>query len=86
MHGVSQRRACDVLVVDDFTRECLTLIAYTSLSGASVARELDTMIAKRGRPNTIVSDNGTEFTSMASLSWCQDTAIQWRAPRGDLAE
>jgi putative transposase len=25
----------------------------------------------------VVSDNGAEFTSMAVLSWCQDTATQW---------
>ena len=34
------RRFCILAVVDDFTRECLALIADTSLSGARVAREL----------------------------------------------
>ncbi len=62
---------------DDFTRECLTLIADTSLSGRRVVRELDPVIARRGRPNTIVSDNGTELTSMAILKWCQQTGIEW---------
>lgn len=62
-------------VVDDFTRECLTLVADTSLSGTRVVRELDAVIARRGRPGTIVSDNGTEFTSTAILSWCQRTDI-----------
>jgi len=71
------RRFRVLAVVDDFTRECLTLVADTSLSGRRVVRELDAVIAQRGRPGTIVSDNGTEFTSMAILSWCQDTAIQW---------
>lgn len=28
-------------------------------------------------PSTIVSDNGTEFTSMAILRWVQDTGIEW---------
>jgi len=56
-------------VVDDFTRECIVLVADTSLSGARVTRELDTAIANRGRPLMIVSDNGTEFTSMAILRW-----------------
>ena len=28
-------------------------------------------------PKTIVSDNGTEFTSMAVLKWVQDTGIDW---------
>jgi transposase InsO family protein len=47
-------------VVDDFTRECLALVTDTSLSGARVARELDEIIACRGRPAMIVSDNGTD--------------------------
>jgi len=34
-----------------------------------VARELDAIIAVRGKPTTCVSDNGTEFTSMAILAW-----------------
>jgi putative transposase len=63
--------------VDDFARECLALVADTSLSGARVVRELDAIIARRGHPGTIVSDNGTEFTSTAILSWCQRTATQW---------
>ena len=49
------------------------LVADTSLSGARVARELDAIIARRGRPLTIVSDNGTELTSMAILRWAQDS-------------
>ena len=40
-------------------------------------RELDAVIARRGRPTTIVSDNGTVFTSTAIQSWCQRTAIDW---------
>jgi hypothetical protein len=58
------RRFRVLAVVDDFTRECLCLIADTSLSGARLARELDSLIARRGKPKTIVSDNGTEMTSM----------------------
>ena len=50
-------------VVDDFTREALALIVDTSLGGQRVVRELDALIAARGRPSMIVSDNGTEFTS-----------------------
>ena len=36
------RRFRILSVEDDFTRECLALVADTSLSGARVARELDT--------------------------------------------
>ena len=30
-----------------------------------------------GKPTTVVSDNGTEMTSMAVLKWCQKTGIDW---------
>jgi len=64
------RRFRILVVVDDFTRECLCLVADTSLSGARVARELTMLIARRGaRPLLCVSDNGTELTSTAIVSW-----------------
>lgn len=71
------RRFRVLAVVDDYTRECLALVADTSLSGLRAARELDTIIRWRGRPGTIVSDNGTELTSMAILRWYQATGIEW---------
>ena len=71
------RRFRVLAVVDDFTRECLALVADTSLSGTRVVRELDAVIARRGRPCTIVSDNGTELTSMAILKWCQESGVEW---------
>ena len=42
-------------VVDDFTRECLALVPDTSLSGARVARELDKIVAIRGKKLAVVS-------------------------------
>ena len=71
------RRFRILAVVDDFTRECLTLVPDTSLSGVRVARELDTVIARRSRPQTIVSCYGTKFTSMAILKWSQDRNVDW---------
>ena len=71
------RRLRILIVVDDFTRECLALVADTSLSGVRVARELDMIIAGRCRPATCVSDNGTEFTSMAMLRWSQERRVEW---------
>lgn len=64
-------------VNDDCTRENLGLIADTSLSGARVARELTAMIRIYGKPDCIVSDNGTEFTSTAILKWASDTGVAW---------
>jgi putative transposase len=72
------RRFRILAVVDDFTRECLALVADTSLSGIRVARELDALIWQRGaKPLTVVSDNGTEFTSMAILQWSQERSVDW---------
>ena len=71
------RRFRILAIVDDFTRECLALVADTSLPGLRVARELDAVIARRGCPAMIVSDNGTELTSMTMLRWSQEHGIAW---------
>jgi len=71
------RRFRVLAIIDDFTRECLSLEADTSLSGMRVARELNALVAQRGKPLTIVSDNGTELTSNAILTWQQDTRVGW---------
>jgi putative transposase len=71
------RRFRVLTVVDDCTRECLALVADTSLSGQRVSRELEALIAKRGKPAMIVSDNGTEFTSNAILGFADRMRIDW---------
>lgn len=57
-------------MVDDFTRECLTLVADTSLSGARAGRELEAIVARRGKPLSIVS----ESCPMAILRWSRCSA------------
>ena len=64
-------------VIDDVTKECLAAIVDTSISGCRVARELTDLIARRGKPGLIVSDNGTEFTSNAMLDWAERTGVAW---------
>jgi transposase InsO family protein len=64
-------------IVDDVTKECLGAIPDTSISGRRVARELTAIVARRGKPGSIVSDNGTEFTCNAMLAWSKETAIDW---------
>ncbi|WP_090600240.1 IS3 family transposase [Pelagibacterium luteolum] len=71
------RRFRVLTVVDDCTRECLALIADTSLSGLRVARELETLMTTRGKPKMIVSDNGTEFTSNAILGFADRHKVDW---------
>ena len=73
-HG---RRFRVLNIVDDVTRECLAAIPDTSISGRRVVRELAALIARRGKPGLIVSDNGTEFTSNAVLSFAQECGIDW---------
>ena len=64
-------------VMDQCSRECLSLVADTSLPGARVVRELDMLVQRRGRPKVIVSDNGTELTSKAVLQWAAYRRIEW---------
>jgi putative transposase len=71
------RRFRILAIVDDFTRECLALVADTSLPGLRVVRELNTLIAVRSRPAMCLSDNGTELTGTAILRWSQETRIAW---------
>jgi len=48
-----------VVEFDNCTHKCLALVADTSISGICVARELDRLLAERGKPRMIVGDNGT---------------------------
>lgn len=64
-------------IVDDVTRECLGAVPDVSISGLRVARELSSIVASRGKPGTIVSDNGTELTSNAILAWSAAMGIEW---------
>jgi putative transposase len=71
------RRFRILTIVDDCTRESLALVADTSLSGLRVARELDRLMIERGKPRMIVSDNGSELTSNAILTWADQTRVEW---------
>lgn len=90
---ISERRACSIIKADrkmvryrsrrppdTALRErlrSLAAIADTSISGRRVARDLTALIQRRGRPGMIVSDNGTEFTSTAILTWAEDQRVAW---------
>ena len=64
-------------VLDDFNSECLASVPDFSLSGLRVIRELEALVAIRGKPAMIVSDNGTELTSNAVLRWAAEQGIEW---------
>lgn len=65
-HAGLQRRNRILVIVDDFARENLALDLDMPISGARVARELHAIIAVRGKPLMIVSDNGTELATRRS--------------------
>ena len=73
----ASRRFRVLAINDDCCRESLGLIADTSISGARVARELDALVRLYGKPKSIVSDNGTEFTSRAILKWADQNGVAW---------
>src|SRR5579864_6129606 len=55
----------------------LAAVADFSLFGKQVARELDRLIVVHGKPMAIGSDNGTEMTSNATLTWTADSGVDW---------
>lgn len=62
-------------IVDDYTRECLKIEVDTSLGGARVVRTLNEIIAARGRPRMLLTDNGPEFTGRALDQWAYQTGV-----------
>ena len=72
----SGRKFRALSVVDPFTRECLALEVDTSMGSRRVTRVLETIIAERGVPQAIRSDNGPEFTSRHFLAWCLEKKIE----------
>jgi putative transposase len=63
-------------VVDQFTRECLLLLADSSLTGHKVALALSQVVAERGAPVSSTVDNGTEFYSRAMEAWAYQYGVQ----------
>jgi putative transposase len=63
-------------LVDDFTRECLAIEVDTSLGGTRVRRILENVTGKRGRPQSIVVDNGPEFRGRALAAWSEQQRVR----------
>jgi putative transposase len=62
-------------VIDDFNRESLAIEVDTSLPSLRVIRVLKDIIAKRGKPANIRTDNGPEFISHQLQMWCEENRI-----------
>lgn len=59
-------RAARILVIlDEYSRRCLSLMCAPSIPAARVAKELEWLFRVHGTPEYIRSDNGTEFVASA---------------------
>jgi putative transposase len=72
----SGRRFRVLNVVDDFTREMVGQLVSVSISGRMVALFLTDLIDARSKPDSIVCDNGTEFTSKAMFFWSKESHVK----------
>ena len=63
-------------VIDDFNRESLAIEIDTSLPARRVIRVLERIIARRGKPTCIRTDNGPEFISHLLQEWCETGGIR----------
>ena len=62
-------------VLDDFNREVLAIEIDTSLSSMRLIRVFEQLIATRGLPDVLRTDNGPEFLGQCFTTWCRDNSI-----------
>jgi hypothetical protein len=63
-------------IVDEYTRECLTLKVDRSITSEDAIDTLAELFAMRGVPKHIRSDNGPEFIAMAIRRWADQLGIE----------
>lgn len=56
-------------VIDEYTRECLSIDVARRLTSDDVLERLSDLFVRRGVPEHIRSDNGPEFTAKAVRGW-----------------
>lgn len=62
-------------IVDEYTRECLTLKVGRSITAEDVIDTLAELFAMRGVPRHIRSDNGPEFVAKAIQRWLSQVGV-----------
>jgi putative transposase len=62
-------------IIDDFNRESLIIEVDTSLPARRLIRVLKNIIARRGKPANIRTENGPEFISHLLQQWCEENEI-----------
>ena len=64
-------------VIDQFTRECVALVADRHMTGSKVATILEhTLSSGRHQPESITTDNGSEFVSKSLDAWALKRGIK----------
>ncbi len=56
-------------ILDEYTRELLSLEVERSMTAEDVIKQLDRLVEQRGMPEFIRSDNGPEFVAKAIVKW-----------------
>ena len=64
-----------LVVIDEYTRECLAIVVGRTLKSEDVIEVLADLMVERGIPEHIRSDNGAEFTSKAVRTWLEDLSV-----------
>ena len=62
-------------VIDEHTRECLAIDVARNLRNGDVLERLAWLMATRGVPQYIRSDNGAEFTAKAVRNWLSNVGV-----------
>jgi putative transposase len=60
-----------LVVLDEYTRECLGLEAEHTFGAREVFGILEKLVANRGAPEFMRSDNGPEFVAREVREWIQ---------------
>ncbi len=70
------RKMKTLTVVDDCSKEAVQIAADSSIPARYVTRLLDEVIARRGKPKAIRSDNGPEFAGRVMQAWAAERSIE----------
>ena len=70
------RRLKVMPIVEEYTKECLALEVERSITAEDVVGTLDRLVAERGAPKFIRSDNGPEFTTEAVKGWLTASGVE----------
>jgi putative transposase len=63
-------------VVDQYTRECLCAYADRSQTGEKVVEQIKRLVKLRGTPESITTDNGSEFAGRAMDAWAHQAGVK----------